>query len=201
MLTAHVLWGLSAGLLSLSAYLLYARSIISLRSQPSLVTWGIWSVLLSLTAASYFAVGAHETFWFAAGNALGAILCGAVAFKTGRWIWTPLDLVALSGAALGIGIWAYTNSPFAALLAFIVADFMGAVPTLYKAAKKPLTEELFPWGITAVASALSLLAISSWSLQIAIYPLYMVVTNLSIFALLLRHSDLTKVTSRQSLGE
>ncbi len=197
MFTAHAMWGLSAGLLSFGAYLLYARSILSRRTKPSLVTWGIWSVLLTFTAASYLAVGAHETFWFSMGNALGAIVCGVLAFKTGRWIWTPLDFFALLGALLGIGIWAYANSPFAALAAFIAADFMGALPTLYKAAKNPSTEELFPWGITAAASVLGLLAVRFWSTEIALYPLYMALTNLSIFALLLRGTTFRQVISRQ----
>lgn len=179
---------------SLLAYAFYAVSIVRGNTLPSRATWLIWSVLLILAAVSYDSAGAQETALFAYASALGAIIIALISIKYGKGGWEPLDKAALGGALGGLLLWWLTDSALYALLAFLAADFMGALPTLVKVMQHPREEESLPWSITVFASFLNVIALNIWetdtlTFSVAIYPLYMLGINGLILFFILRNNE------------
>jgi hypothetical protein len=183
--------GYVAGAITFLAYVLYARSILNGKSRPSRSTWFIWTVLTFLIALSYSLTGADDTLWSAYGAAVGTLAIFLLSIKYGVGGWEKIDKFVLVGAVLGIGLWYYSGSAFIALLAYLTADLMGAIPTAVKTYVSPWEEEWFPWFVTVFANVLNVLAldvtaIGQWELDVAVYPFYMVVINGLILFFILR---------------
>ena len=61
---------------------------------------------------------------------------------------------------------------------------MGFIPTYKKAYLKPKSESRLAWIISSAATLLNLLAVNSWQLNIALYPVYLFVFNTAVLVLL-----------------
>lgn len=177
MLDVHQILGILAGLLQFSALPIYVRDIVRGGTKPSRVTWWVLAFLNFMLAASYFAVGARATIWIPVAYAIGFLIIALLSLKYGEGTWTRFDLVCVSGAVAAGAVWWFANLPVLALYLIIVIDFLGLLPTIIKSYRRPETENKPSWIIATFASAINILAIETWSFDIALYPLYVVITN------------------------
>jgi len=101
--------------------------------------------------------------------------------------WRRSDFVCLTGAA-GVGALGFlTDSALNALCAAMAVDFLALFPTVAKTWKHPDWEEAFPWMVTVAASALTVMAVAlPWEVEIAAYPVYLLVMNSVVLALIYR---------------
>ena len=66
-------------------------------------------------------------------------------------------------------------------------DFLALFPTMAKTWKHPNWEEPFPWIVTVAASVLTVMAVAlPWELEIAAYPVYLLIMNGVVLALIYR---------------
>ena len=180
------LLGVVAGVIGFIDYLIYARSVMRGKTRPNAATWigtsAVWFVVL----VSYFLVGARDTLWFVIASTAGSFL---VALLTVRYEvkWQRSDFVCLTGAA-GVGAIGFlTESPLNALYAAMGVDFLALFPTMAKTWKHPNWEEPFPWIVTVAASVLTVMAVAlPWELEIAAYPVYLLIMNGVVLALIYR---------------
>ena len=71
--------------------------------------------------------------------------------------------------------------------AAMAVDFLALFPTIAKTWKHPDWEETFPWIVTVVASALTVMAVAlPWEIEIAAYPFYLLIMNGVVLALIFR---------------
>ncbi len=192
----HAMFGAVAGVLVFVEFGLYILAIygrdyrlcaLRVPTTPNRATWFIWALLGIITAASYWAIGATDTVWYACAYAIGFISVAIMSIWYGEGGVDTLDIFCLLGAMVSALFWWKFNSPTVALVMTMTIDACGMVPTLRKIWTKPESENALAWSVSAVASASNILAISwvSASLPIVAYPVYMAVANMSA-ALLLR---------------
>lgn len=164
--------GYIAGALALLQVVPYLLSILRGHAKPERATYAIWSVINLLATVSYIAVGARTTIWVSLAYTLSSILIFALSFKFGMDGLNKFDIFCLVMAGAGIVIWLVTKDPALSLYYYIGVKFLGYLPTLRKAYNWPKTENTLSWMMSAAASLLNLLAITSWTPQIAFYPIY-----------------------------
>ncbi len=177
--------GLIAGVLALSAAIPYIRAILRGETRPSRATWFIWTVVGLLIATSYYAAGARQTIWVAVVYFVDPLIVAVLSIKFGEAGWTLLDRLCLAGAGIGVLLWWLSGSPLVALIANLVVDAFGALPTIKKSYCRPQSEDRTAWALALAGATANLFAIEAWSFEIAAYPVYMFLNVASIAALVL----------------
>lgn len=167
--------GINAGVLTLVAFVPYARAILRGQTRPNRASWFIWAGICVLTAFMYGLSGAEATLPVAW---TFAIVCSVVAVLS-IWYGEPgmsrFDRYCIACALLSVIPWiAYRDAP-ASLYLDIGIDCFALAPTLVKAYRDPASEDRLGWTISAAAQVLNLFAVERWSLRVALYPLYCVV--------------------------
>lgn len=185
-------WGLLATVLSGVAIILYTRSMMKGGgSRPSRMTWFILAALSSISAWSYFHLGATYTFGAALMAAVGSITVAVLSLKYGHGGWQTIDKLTLAGVAITALIWWLTGSAFAALASALAIDFLALVPTIAKLWRWPKLEEATPWFVIVAGNICNVLALdvtrmAEWTIELAIYPLYMVLVNGFVLLMIVR---------------
>ena len=99
--------------------------------------------------------------------------------------WAKIDILSLVIAVVGIVLWQITNDPILALYLSIGADLTGMVPAYIKTYKFPKTESVLVFGMSAIASLLSLLAVKEITIEQISYPVYLLLANLLMIGIIL----------------
>ncbi len=189
MLSIQAFFGIAAGVLALLPCPFYIQGILRGDTKPDRVTWWILALISGMIAASSWASGARDTVWFPAAYTLSFTIIALFSLKygDGPFHLHLLDRVCLVLALVSAALWWSLEAPFLSLLMNICTECIALLPTMVKAYQRPWTEEKRAWVITTLASMLNLLAVTSWSLAIVLYPVYALITNVGITALILRH--------------
>lgn len=165
--------GAVAGGFALLGFVPYLVTMVRGKTRPNRASWWIWTVIGTLLAGSYYATGARDSLWVPLSYVVGPLLTALLALKYGEGGWTRLDRACFAGAGGSLLLWVVSGSPLAALLVNILIDIFGAMPTIRKSYTDPESEDRLSWGLFLVGDALNLFAIRPWSLETAIYPLYL----------------------------
>ncbi|MDB5184685.1 MAG: hypothetical protein JWN38_493 [Candidatus Saccharibacteria bacterium] len=182
----HAVLGVIAGLVTVAGFVPYIRSIIRHKTKPHRATYGIWTAVGLVTITGYIAGGASTTIWVGLVYTLLTAAVFLLSLTYGVGGLSKLDIICLIGAALGIVLWVTTNNPQTALYTGIVIEAIGTIPTWRKAYSHPETEDTLAWAIDGVGSLINLFALTSFSLHIALYPLWSFLGGATVTALLLR---------------
>lgn len=177
-MNVHAILGIAAGLLNMGGNISYFLDTLKGKSRPNVVSWGLWTLIISIAVSAQFAAGASwsVTLLLATllGNAAIVVLCflgfGYAKYDSVSWACLVLALIAIL-------LWIITSNPIVALIFSAVADFVAAVPTLFKAWHDPFSEEPTAWCIYAGAAALSLAATTTFNLANALFPIYLFVLD------------------------
>lgn len=177
--------GISAGIISLFAYLPYITSIIKRETKPSRSSWWIWSFVGLLIIFTYYSVGARSTIWVPSVFFLGPLTVAILSIKFGEGTGlNKIDKICLLGSFVSIIIWIIFKSATLALFINIFIDFLGFLPTFQKTFINPLHENKISWILFFFGSILNILALKSLSLEIVSYPIYMFVMDIIMLLLI-----------------
>jgi hypothetical protein len=175
-------FGTLSGLIALSAALPYILAIYRGRVRPHRFTWLIWLLAKSLIFATQYEEAAR---WSLTLSAVGVVAAGIVfvlSLKRGVGGTSIYDWAALSLSLLSLGAWIATQDALYGLFFAIAADAIGTILTVGKTYRLRGTESTLAWGMAAVASFLSLLAVEAYTIGQTAFPLYAFLGGLSIFA-------------------
>ena len=178
--------GVVAGVISFVGYAIYMYSTVNGTTKPNRATWWILTLVGIMIATSYYSEGARNTIWVPVSYVIGPLLVAILSIKYGESGWETLDVLCLSTACLSALIWYFYQSPFTVLAVNIVMDFVALVPTIKKSYLRPQSEDALAWSVESVAGVLNVLALERWTFGLAFYPVYLLVMNSSVTALLLR---------------
>lgn len=174
-------FGILAGVLSTLAFIPYVRDTWARRTQPKRASWFIWSILGTIAFFSQVYEGAGPTLWLAGAQIAGTIVVfvlsisrgvGGVLYAEDRWI--------LIAAALGLIIWAMTDTAVYALFITIAINLMGGWITVTKAYRDPGSETYSTWALSAVASAFAIFSLGTVDWVLLAYPMYLLTINSAI---------------------
>lgn len=180
-----ILLALIAMAIAVVSYGIYIRDILAGRTKPHAFTWGIWAVLAGFIFAEQYTHGAGPGSWPTAMVAVaGAIIC-VLALSHGTKKICALDWVSL-GAALLVGcLWLTTHDPELSVILASIVFLLGFVPTVRKVLAGQPQETTLTYALNSFKFLLALLALQTFSVTTALYPLVLCVANAAFVVFLL----------------
>lgn len=187
--------GMVAGIISFLAWMLYAVDIIRKKTRPNRATWATLTLLGLMVLLSYYELGARDTIWVPIGYFVGPLVISLLSiFYYGEGGWTSFDKKCIFLIAVSFILWLIFRIyyPLLALPVLIVSlfiDFIGLLPTFKKSLIEPEFENANAWSLEGISSIINLFAVGTWSLtatsfSVWVYPVYLVVVNLSLAIIL-----------------
>ena len=171
-------WGLlSAAIIFFSGFPYVLAIIKGEVSKPVISTWILWSVIGTLLLVTSYQAGARwdTTLLPVLLGAVNPVIILILSLRYGKYKWTSVDTTCVIICLITVIVWQVTNSPVLGLIGAIIAHIVGALPQAIKNWKDPKDEILLPWAMFSFASALSILAISEWTIGQALFPVYMTI--------------------------
>ncbi|GAC1390967.1 MAG: hypothetical protein NVSMB46_01910 [Candidatus Saccharimonadales bacterium] len=162
----------------------YIRDILSGSTKPNIVTWITWTLLNSVATYAEFSAHEYRTAIFTFSAVIGTFTVVLIGFKYGHTKYTWFDVICQISALLGFLLWFLLNSPAAAVIAAVIIDFIGSIPTLRHSWKQPYEETMSTYAIAGIGGVLALLTFSSYTVTSLSYPIYIVIINI-IFSLII----------------
>jgi len=171
MKTALAVAGALVGLYSLIPYIF---DIIKKKTKPNIVSWVTWTILSAIAAAAAFAAGEPHTALLALAYTIGTFAIVLLGMKNGIAKFSLFDGLCQVGAIVGLILWLVFNSPDIAIIAVVVIDFIGVLPTLKHSWQAPSEETWQSFSLGVVAAILTILSIIEFNTASLLYPLYLV---------------------------
>lgn len=176
------IFGILAGVLALIAAVPYIKDAIQGKTKPNKVTWLIWVALQTIALIAQITAGGKGSLLLTIGDLAASSTILFLAFYKGETKWHWIDKLALVLAAIGLILWYIFRQPIWALAMTVFVDFCGVVPTLRKSFADPESETLSTWLIVGTAAIFGAIAVGRLDITLLIYPIYLVVANLSVAA-------------------
>ncbi len=187
--------GQVAGGMSFAAYALYiattvlpSGTIADEQTKPHRATWWILTLIGALVAETLWSSGTDTTIWVALSYFLGPLIIALVSLKKEYGVggWDNRDKKCLLFALICLFIRIqFRDHESIALLSELGADFFGLIPTIEKSWHGEGEDEL-AWVLETAACALNMFAINHWTFDIWAQPVYLLVMNGLIAAMLLK---------------
>ena len=155
----------------------YIRDIFLNKTKPHAFSWFVWGLIESIVFFAQITSGGGIGSMIAGVSAATSLFISIIAFLKKDVSIMKTDWLALGCALIGIGLWQTTSNPLLAIIAVTIADLCGFIPTFRKAYRKPQEETIIEYEMSAAKWLLSLLALGSFTLTTALYPISLVVTN------------------------
>ncbi len=188
----------------LAAYSLvpYIVDIVKKRTKPNIVSWFTWTVLSSIATAAAFVAHEPKTAGLALAYAVMTVLVVALSLKYGKAKFTLFDGFCQLGAVAGLVLWLIFNSPTIALVAVVVIDFIGVLPTLRHSWADPAEETWQSFAIGTIAEILILISLTSFNINSLLYPAYLVLADGGVAFVVIYRRKLKGISlSRHSVHE
>lgn len=187
--------GILSGFLIVCAYCFYIVAILKGHTKPNRATWFMLTAISLVIALSYRDLGATDTLWAPIADLLGTLVIAILAIFYGTGGWDHFDKWCIAVAFFSIALYvAFPQYPLFILIVTLLMDGAAMAPTIKHAYVSAWEEDQLAWGITLIANILTVVAIGTWTLSVAIYPVYMLIINGLIFALIvegrIRHSKM-----------
>ncbi|KVL84802.1 hypothetical protein [Burkholderia stagnalis] len=182
---AASIFGVVGSAVSLLAAIPYGLAIFRRAVRPHLFTWLIWSVVTAIAAAGQWAAGAGPSAWCTAAIAATCFLTFVASIFRGERGWTLSDWVFLGAALSAIPVWVLTKDPTASICLVTLIELAGLGPTVRKTFRDPWSESLVYFALCIVKYALAVLALRTWSVAVAFYPIVNIAASIGVCMLMI----------------
>jgi hypothetical protein len=160
----------------------YVRATLRGEVSPNRVTWGLWAIegILAFVVEVQQHVGIASLMTLTMGFLPLVVL--AASFRNGHIVWKigKFDIFCGAVSLLGLVFWWFINEPTIALLSFVAADQVAAIPTLRKSWLAPKTESPRAFFLGFVNCAITLFTLKHFTTAGALFPGCILVTDLTI---------------------
>lgn len=176
-MTAGLVFGTSAGVLSVVDAVPYVRDILRGTTRPHRGTRLIWWTLATVALASQLANGAGWSVLMLLGQAVTTGLTFALSIRRGVGGLSRLDITITAIAGLGVIGWFVSSTPAIATVCVVFADTLGVGLMIPKTWREPGSETLSTFALASLAGLLGALAVGALDASLLLYPLYFFVVN------------------------
>lgn len=159
----------------------YILDTVKGKTKPNIVTWLTWSMLIGIGAVALFAAKEVNAALLLTGDFAATFGVVVVGFWHGMAKIDTYDILCQIGAIAGLLLWFIFNSPLIAIIATIVIDFIGTIPTLRHSWNHPEEETPVTFLLGVTATTLTLLSLKKYALSGWIYPAYLLCSNALLF--------------------
>lgn len=174
--------GIAIGFIS---YASYFKGIFQGKTKPHVFSWFVWAIINWTAFFAQFVSGGGAGAWITATNAFLCTFVAIIALFHGEKNITKSDWVSLIGALAGITGWVLTKNPLTAVILVSLADCFAIFPTFRKAYLKPYEENAFAFGIDLVKFILELIALKTFSLTTALFPVTILINDTLLVSMIL----------------
>ena len=150
----------------------YVRDTLRGVTAPNRVSWGLWAIegILAFFVEVQQHVGPAAVMTLMFGLVPAIVLGASFANPHSVWRVGAFDLVCGAISVLGIVFWAVVNEPTIALVSFITADQVAALPTVRKSWLAPETESPRVFTLGVVNCVITLLTLKHFTTSGAVFP-------------------------------
>ena len=175
-----------AAVLSVVGAWSYIAGTLRGTTMPNRVTWGLWGVegILGFGVEIQQHIGLASIMTLMLGLMPCVVVLASFTSRHGVWKITTFDVVCGAIALLGILSWALINEPTVALVSFVAADQVAALPTIRKSWIVPSTESSKVFFLGALNCAITLLTLKQLTTAGVLFPGCILVTDLVLGVLI-----------------
>jgi hypothetical protein len=158
-------------------YVGYVRDTLLGRNQPNRVTFLLWAVapLLAFSVQVSEGVGLRSLVTFMVGFGPLAILAASFINSQAVWRIGLFDYVCGALSCGGLMLWLVTRHGIIALVTFIAADALAALPTIVKSWVYPQSESMVLYLGSLLNALVTLLTVDHFTTVVVAFPIYVVV--------------------------
>lgn len=168
-----------ASVLTIASVVPYLIDILKGSTKPNLVSWITWTLLTGIATAAELAAGEYVAALFTAAAVVETGLVVAVGICKRAYVaYARFDVICQLSAIVGIVLWQLFDSPAIGVLASVIIDLIGALPTIRHSWQRPHEETWQTFAMCFVGATFGLLALDSFNAVSLPYPIYLVVINL-----------------------
>lgn len=170
--------------------------IIKGKTKPRVVSWFTWSLITVIAGSASLADGQYPAAILSFCAAFETLLVVVLGWRHGDRKLEWLDIACQAGAIVGLALWLAFDSPAIAVIATVVIDLVGSVPTLAHAWRRPHEETWITFLLSGVGAGLALAVAGDWRITAVAYPLYLLLINVLIAGLILGRLRYDAVSGR-----
>jgi hypothetical protein len=172
--------------LNATATLVYVVDTVKGKVQPNKATYFLWSIAPLVAFASQLSqgVGIQSLMTLSVGLFPLTVFIASFLNQKAFWELSKFDYVCGLLSLIGLILWYITKIGNIAIVFSIFADFLATLPTLVKGYKHPETEIGWPWLLAAISGLFTLISIEKWDFAHYGFPLYYLVTMLTLFVVI-----------------
>jgi hypothetical protein len=174
-----------SSIITVAATVPYLIEIVRGRTKPRVVSWFTWTILIGLGAVAAFTehqIPAGVLMLCASGQAALVVVLG---FRRGDHTFEALDIICLTGALVGLALWLLFDSPTIAVLATVIIDFTGAIPTFKHSWLSPNEETWITYTACSISGGITVLVANIHVVSAVAYPLYIFFADVMMTFLIL----------------
>lgn len=180
-----IFFGIIAIVISVIGYIPYFKDILAGKTKPHIFSWFIWGIITGIEFFGQVYGHAGAGAWVTGITAFVCFLIAFLSFGKGKLDITRLDWLSFIGAIIAIFIWLITSEPLLSVLLGILIDALGFVPTFRKSFVRPFQETLITWFLNGLKFVFALFALEKFTLLSSIYPIYLILGNWTLVAMIL----------------
>ncbi|HVB51010.1 MAG TPA: hypothetical protein VND89_04620 [Acidimicrobiales bacterium] len=151
---------------------LYVRDTLRGVTSPNRVTWSLWGLegVLAFAIERQQHVGLAS--WMTLMFGLVPVVVVTASFRNPKSVWKigPFDIFCGLISLAGLALWAFVNEPTLALVSFVSADQIAALPTLRKSWLAPSTESPVAFLMGTLNCAITILTLKIFSSAGVLFP-------------------------------
>jgi hypothetical protein len=160
----------------------YIRDTLRGVTSPNRVTWGLWAVegILAFLVEVQQHVGLPALMTLTFGLVPFIVVLASFRHSHLAWKIGKFDIFCGVVSVLGLVFWLFIGQATVALISFVAADQVAALPTLRKSWIAPSTETGRTFFLGSVNCAITLMALQHFTTAGALFPGCILVTDLII---------------------
>lgn len=187
MIELQLIFGLLGSILTALCFIPYIVTTLQCKTKPNRATWWVWGINGSVLCLGNLAAGADYTMLPLICAVVAQLCIAILSIKRGEGGWNRFDRRCLIASGISFILWRVLNFDLIAIILPLLIDILAALPTLKKSYYEPESEDLLTYILYTFGGLFTVLAVTNWSFEIAITPLYVLFINALIVLLLTRH--------------
>lgn len=189
------------GLIGLTAYATAVYQMLQNVYTPSFFSRGVWFLLGINSFAGVLLGGGSDSSVVLAGTLfVGNLAVFITSYKKGTREFGLVEKISLCLLIISALLWVVLDAPFIGLIVSLAAHFIGGIPTIWRVAKKPESEQAYHWYFFWVASVLTIYNSDASDLKSIAFPIYFALFDGLIILLANRKRIAKGFYDRGSLG-
>jgi hypothetical protein len=157
----------------------YVRDTLRGTTSPNRVTWSLWALEGILAFGVELQQHVGLAAWMTLMLGLVPFVVVFASFKNPHGVWKigAFDIFCGSISLAGLAFWAFVNEPTIALISFVCADQVAALPTLRKSWFAPSTESPWAFVMGCLNCGVTILTLKVFTTEGALFPGCIAVTD------------------------